>query len=202
MKMFTVYILKSLIKIVFLILVALCGLYVGYMLNHGMEIYFRKHRKQIKKNGKLFAYMNRHYYAVFRKRKKYVKQRDEKWLYKKCYNYAKQCDDFDIKTAIAYLTSNIKQYELFSVLIAIGIGFNASIVGPYAKAFALLLNGFNTTVVLNQYQNKLFDETNANLQFIFGIIFALVLIFLLIKSGKELKKQQYLLCMLEEACKK
>ena len=75
MKLFVIYILRYLFKMAFLTLAALAGLYVGYRINHGMEIYFKRQRKQVTKYGKLIAYMNRHYDAVNEKRKSVYNKR-------------------------------------------------------------------------------------------------------------------------------
>lgn len=198
MRLFAINFLVYFIKLIFLSFIAFCGLYVGYRINHGIEIYFRKQRKQMAKRGKLIAYMNRHYYAVFKKRKKSIKQRNEKWLYEKCCNYAERCESLDIKTAIAYLKSDIKQCEVFSILIAISIGFSKQITDPIAKAIALFLCKHKTDIGSNVDPLSFFNEMNTDLQTICSLLWAVVLILLLINFQRVVKKQQYLLCILED----
>ena len=197
MKLFVIYILRCLFKMAFLTLAALVGLYVGHRINHGMEIYFKRQRKQVAKYGKLIAYMNRHYRAAKKKRKSVHNKRNEKWLYEKCYTYAKKCDELDVKMGIAHLKSDMIVFQIFSVLISICIGFSGKIVIPYAEAVAMSRLGIKTTLGLSEWEMERFNELNSNLQILFCIVLALFLIFGLAILGKILKKQQYLLCILE-----
>lgn len=197
MKLFVIYILRCLFKMAFLTLAALVGLYVGYRINHGMEIYFKRQRKQVAKYGKLIAYMNRHYRAAKKKRKSVHNKRNEKWLYEKCYTYAKKCDELDVKMGIAHLKSDMIVFQIFSVLISICIGFSGKIVIPYAEAVAMSRLGIKTTLGLSEWEMERFNELNSNLQILFCIVLALFLIFGLAILGKILKRQQYLLCILE-----
>lgn len=197
MKLFVIYILRCLFKMAFLTLAALVGLYVGYRINHGMEIYFKRQRKQVAKYGKLIAYMNRHYRAAKKKRKSVHNKRNEKWLYEKCYTYAKKCNKLDVKMGIAHLKSDMIVFQIFSVLISICIGFSGKIVIPYAEAVAMSRLGIKTTLGLSEWEMERFNELNSNLQILFCIALALFLIFGLAILGKILKKQQYLLCILE-----
>lgn len=198
MKLFAICILKYFIKVMFFTCIAFCGLYVGYRFDHGMEIYLKKERKQILKHGKLIAYMNRHYRATYKESRKYEKKRNEKWLYKKCYNYAKLCGKIDIKMAISYLKTDIKQCEVFTTLISICVGFSNQIVNPYAHAMASYLYKIRTTTGLSENQVISFDELNENLQTLFCLCFAMFLLLFLYKFSKTLKKQRYLLCILED----
>ncbi len=197
MKLFVIYILRCLFKMSFLILVALAGLYVGYKINHGKEIYFKRQRKQVAKYGKLIAYMNRHYRATQKKSKSVHNKRNEKWLYEECYTYAKKCDELDVKMGIAYLKSDMIVFQIFSVLISICIGFSGKIVIPYAEAVAMSILEIKTTIGLSEGEMERFNELNSNLQILFCIVLALFLILILFGLGKILKKQQYLLCILE-----
>ena len=197
MKLFVIYILRCLFKMAFLTLAALVGLYVGYRINHGMEIYFKRQRKQVAKYGKLIAYMNRQYRAAKKKRKSVHNKRNEKWLYEKCYTYAKKCDELDVKMGIAHLKSDMIVFQIFSVLISICIGFSGKIVIPYAEAVAMSRLGIKTTLGLSEWEMERFNELNSNLQILFCIVLALFLIFGLAILGKILKRQQYLLCILE-----
>ena len=197
MKLFVIYILRCLFKMAFLTLAALVGLYVGYRINHGMEIYFKRQRKQVAKYGKLIAYMNRHCRAAKKKRKSVHNKRNEKWLYEKCYTYAKKCDELDVKMGIAHLKSDMIVFQIFSVLISICIGFSGKIVIPYAEAVAMSRLGIKTTLGLSEWEMERFNELNSNLQILFCIVLALFLIFGLAILGKILKRQQYLLCILE-----
>ena len=197
MKLFVIYILRCLLKMAFLTSAALAGLYVGYRITHGKEIYFKRQRKQVAKYGKLIAYMNRHYKAVEKKRKRAHNKRNKKWLYEKCYTYAKKCDELDVKMGIAYLKSDMIVFQIFSVLLSICIGFSGEIVIPYAEAEAMSRLGIKTTHGLSEWEMERFNELNSNLQILFCIVLALFLILGLSKSRKILKKQQYLLCILE-----
>lgn len=198
MKLFVIYILRYLFKMAFLTLAALAGLYVGYRINHGMEIYFKRQRKQVAKYGKLIAYMNRHYDAVNEKRKSVYNKRNKKWLYEKCYTYAKKCDELDVRTGIAYLKSDIIISQIFSTVVSVGIGFSNQIVTPYAEVIAMLILGIDNTIELGDPRLKMYEELNSHLKILIGLAFALSLILCLIRCGKALKKQQYLLCVLEE----
>ena len=162
-----------------------------------MEIYFKRQRKQVAKYGKLIAYMNRHYRAAKKKRKSVHNKRNEKWLYEKCYTYAKKCDELDVKMGIAHLKSDMIVFQIFSVLISICIGFSGKIVIPYAEAVAMSRLGIKTTLGLSEWEMERFNELNSNLQILFCIVLALFLIFGLAILGKILKRQQYLLCILE-----
>lgn len=197
MKVFVIYILRYLIKMIFLVLTAFYGFCVGYRIKHRREIYFKKQRKQIAKRGKLIAYMYAHYAVVYKKRKNVHDKRNEKWLYEKCYNYAKKCDELDLKMAIAHLKSDITIFEVIAALIAICVGFSNQIVAPYAEATAMLVMGIRTTIGLTDFQIKIYDELNSSLQMGICIVFAFLLVVDLLKVGKILRKQQYLLCILE-----
>lgn len=197
MKLFVIYILRCLFKMAFLTLVALAGLYVGYKINHGTEIYFKRQRKQVAKYGKLIAYMNRHYRAAQKKSKSVHNKRNEKWLYEKCYTYAKKCDELDVKMGIAHLKSDMIVFQIISVLISIYIGFSGKIVIPYAEEVAKSILEIKTTIGLSEGEMERFNEQNSNLQILFCIVLALFLILFLLGLGKILKKQQYLLCILE-----
>lgn len=198
MKLFVIYIFRCLFKMLFLTLVALAGLYVGYKINHGKEIYFKRQRKQVAKYGKLIAYMNRHYRAAKKKCKSVYNKRNKKWLYEKCYTYAKKCDELDVRTGIAYLKSDIIVYQIISTVVSVGIGFSNQIVTPYAELIAMLVLGIDKTIGLSDPRLKMYEELNSRLKISIGLAFALSLILCLIRCGKALKKQQYLLCVLEE----
>ena len=184
-------------KTVFFMLIAFAGLYVGYRLNHGFEIYYKKQIRQIDKYGKLISYMYRHYRVVNKIWKK-GKNRNREWLYIKCYNYTKKCEKCDINNAKAYLKSDLKIQEAVSLLITVCVGLSTPIINSYAYNIALYIKGINTTVDLSYDELIAFNELITCLQNTIGIMYIFFMVCYVVKLTIILKKQQYLLSVLED----
>ena len=159
MENFVQAFLTYLFKFAIMAFVAGSGAYVGYWSNHKRAVYFKKQRKAIKKYGRLVAYLNRNYRAVFKKRifgKKKNIGKDE--LYRKCYYYASKFDICEINSAKAYLKRDLKISELTGVLVAIIVGFGSSLIYSYAYSLSLLFYGIDSSTILTEEQQFILNN--------------------------------------------
>ncbi len=189
-----------LVKAALFILIAFAGIYIGYRLNHGFEIYFEKQKRQIDRYGKLIAYMNRHYKAVNSKNRMRgkIEKRKEEWLYVKCYNYAEKCDKYEINIAKAHIKSDIKICEAMSLLITVFVGLSNFVINMYAYNISVFIIETSMIAGLANDNNRVFQKLSSYFQNFIGLIFLLLLIFVVKKFSIILRKQQYFLCILED----
>lgn len=180
-------ILFYILKVLFFVLMAFSGMYTGYRLRCGLEIYFKKQRKNIDKYGKLIAYMYRHYNAVYRKNKKLKNEiyRSEKWLYMQCYNFAKDFEIHEINCAKAHLKSDIKTFEVMSLIITTAIAMGTVVVHVYTEVITSILFGNDETKYL-YFQNMLL------------IVYFMFLICFIWYMLKLIRRQQFLLSILND----
>ena len=192
--------IEYLVMFLLLIGVACLGIYTGYRIKNKREVYFKKQRKNIKKYGKLIAYMYRHYYAVNRKKWKFlkIKIREKDWIYKKCYVYAKKFEDEEINHAKAYLKSDLRVNEVFGFLIAISVGFGTKLINVFAYNFVFLMYGLNINTTLSNEQQQIFNNCVMETENFILIVLLLITIFILLKLKNVVIRQQYLLSILED----
>lgn len=125
--------------------------------------YIKSLYANIEKKGKIVTYMESIYEAT---EKKYKNINIEK-MYIKCYKYARKKRKMEVETAKAYLNSEIKLFEILSIMIGVACGF---------ATVELELQGLGAVIGL------------------FIIIFTIIM---LKKSGKIIKRENFLLHILE-----
>lgn len=134
--------------------------------------------------------MDRHYDAVHSKNMLFCKKRNIEWLYKKCYDYASQSGKLEVNNAKAYLKSDLKLFGIFSLMVTVSLGLGTESIKSLVYELVLLINGENGVKVINEMQTER--------QSVFGVIFMFVIIKYIAKASKVLKKEHYLLCILED----
>lgn len=134
--------------------------------------------------------MDRHYDAVHNKNMLFCKKRDIEWLYKKCYDCALKSGKIEVNNVKAYLKSDIKLSEIFSLMVTVSLGFGTESIKSLVYELMMLINDENAVQVINNMQTEI--------QSVLGVMFMFIIIKFIMKASKVLKKEQYLLCILED----
>ena len=134
--------------------------------------------------------MDRHYDAVHNKNMLFCKKRNIEWLYKKCYDCALKSGKIEVNNVKAYLKSDIKLSEIFSLMVTVSLGFGTESIKSLVYELMMLINDENAVQVINNMQTEI--------QSVLGVMFMFIIIKFIMKASKVLKKEQYLLCILED----
>lgn len=188
------------IKTIFFMLIALLGLYIGYRIRHKREVYFKNQRKKIEREGKLIAYLNFNYKAVFKKKifKKNKEYRNKEWLYNRCFDYASKFNMREINGAKAYLKRDLKVFELFGLMITIFVGLSSSLIYSYALSLTNIVYNKVSEFISAEKQQSFYDNLEKSLESLIGLLLMALLIFLIYRISYPIKKQEYLISVLED----
>lgn len=162
--------------LIYYIIVVCAGICAGYVMdlrNHALEKYFKEQRKSIKKRGEIIAFFYRNYKAYYKK--------DDKFVYTKCFNYAKKMGQEDINYAITYLKADIKIFDAIGLLVTVCVGLSSPIINSYVGYFIEFLGVENEKVAGN----------------LVGLFYILFMVLFVRNIALLMRKQMFLLNILE-----
>lgn len=173
--------------IVYYLIVACSGRYARYVEDHALEKYCRKQRELIKQKGKLIAYFYRNYNICHKRKYVKEKRKGDKWVYTRCFDYAKKFKQEDINYAITCIKSDVKVFDIISFIITICAGLSSPIINSFVIFFCNKIDPSSSNILLKNCIENLV-----------GLFYIGVLIAYIILCYNVIRKQAFLLNILED----